>query len=52
MSVYLHDIPLPEAQTRIELALKAAGIWKTLGVDKIPLDEYAIGRVTANTIWA
>ena len=52
MSVYLHDIPLPEAQAQIATALKAANLWKILGVETIPLDENALGRVTAESIWA
>ncbi len=52
MSVYLHDIPLPEAQARLEFALKAAGIWGILEVETIRLDENALGRVSAETIWA
>ena len=52
MSVYLHDIPLPEAQSRLEQALRDAGLWRVLGAESIPLDENALGRVTAEPIWA
>ncbi len=52
MSVYLHDIPLPEAQTRLKKALQLANLWGVLGVEAIPLDENALGRVTAEPIWA
>jgi len=52
MSVYLHDIPLPEAQARLERALKEAGLWGVLGVEEIPLDEKALGRVLAEAVWA
>ncbi len=52
MSVYLHDIPLSHAQERFRLALLEAGLWRTLGVEEIPLDENALGRVTAEPIWA
>ncbi len=52
MSVYLHDIPLPEAQGRLEKALQEAGLWRVLGVETIPLDEDALGRVTGEPIWA
>jgi putative molybdopterin biosynthesis protein len=52
MSVYLHDIPLSEAQTRLKQALEAAGLWRVLGVESIPLSEEALGRVTAEPIWA
>ncbi|HEX7973276.1 MAG TPA: molybdopterin biosynthesis protein, partial [Anaerolineales bacterium] len=52
MSVYLYDIPLPEAQTRLEAALQSAGRWGVLGVEEIPLDENALGRVLASPVWA
>ncbi|MBE0681470.1 MAG: molybdopterin biosynthesis protein [Anaerolineales bacterium] len=52
MSVYLHDIPLSQAQARLREALQDAGLWRTLGVEEIPLDENALGRVTAEPIWA
>jgi len=52
MSVYLHDIPLPEAQKRFRTALQNAGQDGLLGVEEIPLDENALGRVTAAPIWA
>jgi putative molybdopterin biosynthesis protein len=52
MSVYLHDVPLPEAQARFEAALQTAGRWNLLGVENIPLDEKAVGRVLAAPVWA
>jgi putative molybdopterin biosynthesis protein len=52
MSVYLHDIPLPEAQSRFEGALIEAGKWGILGMEEIPLDEGALGRVLAEPVWA
>ena len=52
MSVYLHDIPLPEAQNRLREALQQADLWRVLGVEDIPLDENALGRVTAEPVWA
>lgn len=52
MSLYLHDIPLPEAKSRLEAALKDADLWRVLGVESIPLDENALGRVLAEPIWA
>jgi putative molybdopterin biosynthesis protein len=52
MSIYLHDIPLPQAQSRLETALIAAGLWRVLGVEAIPLDEHAVGRVLADAVWA
>lgn len=52
MSVYLHDIPLSQAQARLRQALQEADLWRTLGVEEILLDENALGRVTAEPIWA
>jgi molybdopterin molybdotransferase/putative molybdopterin biosynthesis protein len=51
-SLYLHDIPLPEAQSRLEAALKDAALWRLLGRQAIPLDENALGRVLAEPLWA
>jgi putative molybdopterin biosynthesis protein len=52
MSVYLHDIPLNEAKARLDRALEAAGRAGVLGVEDIPLDENALGRVLAAPVWA
>jgi putative molybdopterin biosynthesis protein len=52
MSVYLHDIPLAQAHSRLEEALQSAGLWRMLGVESVPLDENALGRVTAGPVWA
>ena len=52
MSVYLHDIPLSQAQARLREALQEADLWRMLGMEEIPLDENALGRVTAEPIWA
>lgn len=52
MSVYLHDIPLSQAQARLREALQEADLWRTLGLEEIPLDENALGRVAAEPIWA
>ncbi len=52
MSIYLHDIPLPQAQSRLREALQDANLWRVLGTESIPLDENALGRVTAEPIWA
>lgn len=52
MSVYLHDIPLPDAQVRLRQALEDADLWRVLGRESIPLDENTLGRVTAEAIWA
>ena len=51
-SFYLHDIPLPEAQARLEDALEDVGRWGVLGIEEIPLDEHARGRVLAAPVWA
>ena len=52
MSVYLHDIPLSTAQERFKSALQEADLWRVLGTETIPLDENALGRITAGPIWA
>ncbi len=52
MSVYLYDIPLSQAQARLKQALQSADLWRVLGPETIPLDENALGRVTAEPIWA
>jgi molybdopterin molybdotransferase/putative molybdopterin biosynthesis protein len=52
MSVYLHDIPLPEAKERLQSALAKVGLWGLLGTEVISLDENAVGRVLAEPIWA
>ena len=52
MSVYLHDIPLPEAKVRFRQALEDAGLWCRLGAEQIPLDEYALDRVLTEPVWA
>lgn len=52
MSVYLHDIPLSQAQARLREALQEADLWRVLGTEEILLDENALGRVTAEPIWA
>jgi len=52
MSVYLHDIPLDQAKSRFDEALQKAGLEGILGVEEIPLDENALGRVLAEPVWA
>lgn len=52
MSIYLHDIPLNQALAKFQEALQGADLWRVLSVEQIPLDENALGRVTAEPIWA
>ncbi len=52
MSVYLHDIPLAQAQTRFRQALEEAGLWRVLGTEVLPLDENLLDRVLAEPVWA
>ncbi|MEJ2353193.1 MAG: substrate-binding domain-containing protein, partial [Anaerolineales bacterium] len=52
MTIYLRDIPLPEARSRLDQALQDAGLAGLLGVEEIPLDEVALGRVLAEPVWA
>ena len=52
MSIYLHDIPLAQAISRLDRALIDAGKAGILGMEEITLDEYALGRVLAGPVWA
>jgi putative molybdopterin biosynthesis protein len=52
MAVYLHDIPLDQALEHFQRALAEAGLYRTLEAEEIPLDENALGRVTAGPVWA
>lgn len=52
MSFYLHDIPLPAAQVRLQDALRQADLLRVLGTETIPLDEQAAGRTLAEPVWA
>ncbi|MAT43247.1 MAG: molybdopterin biosynthesis protein [Anaerolineaceae bacterium] len=52
MGVYLKDIPLDEAINRFYKALGENGLRGVLGVETIPLDEQAVGRVLAEPVWA
>ncbi len=52
MSIYLQDIPLNKAQSRLEAALKDANLWRLLDVEEILLNEHALGRILAKPIWA
>jgi molybdopterin molybdotransferase/putative molybdopterin biosynthesis protein len=49
--VYLHDIPLEEAQARLQGMLEAAGLAGMLGAEDVALED-ALGRVTAEPVWA
>lgn len=48
---YLHDIPLPEAQTRLRKALMELGFWGPLETEPVDISA-ALGRVTGAPIWA
>ena len=52
MSVYLHDIPLPEARRRLAQALEDAGLDGLLGIEEIALDQHAVGRALAEPVFA
>ncbi len=52
MAVYLHDIPLPQAQEHLRHALEENGLWQVLGSEAIPLDENALGRTLSEPVWA
>ncbi len=51
-NVYLHDIPLNQAQARFRQALQDAGIYTRLEPEIIPLDQHALGRILATPVWA
>ncbi|MFA9403927.1 MAG: molybdopterin-binding protein, partial [Anaerolineales bacterium] len=50
-SVFLQDVPLQEARSRFEQALRDADLWEPLEPESIPLDQ-ALGRISAGPIWA
>ncbi len=50
-NIYLEDIPLDEARSRLEMALREAGRWEPLPGEVVLLTE-AFGRVTAEPVWA
>jgi putative molybdopterin biosynthesis protein len=52
MNMYLQDIPLPEAQARLEGALLKANLGGILAIEEIALDENAQGRILAEPVWA
>jgi len=52
MSIYLHDIPLPEAIARFSQALEKANLGGILGEEEIELNQNARGRVLSRPVWA
>ena len=52
MSIYLHDIPLPQARDKFHAALAEHGLSGILGNEKIALDIKALGRVLSVPVWA
>jgi putative molybdopterin biosynthesis protein len=52
MSVYLKDIPLQRAQGQFHKLLQEHAMDGILGKETIQLDEYAVGRVLAEPVWA
>ncbi len=52
MSVYLHDIPLFKAKNIFDEAIEKSGRDAILAKEIIPLDEFAIGRILAEPVWA
>lgn len=52
MTVYLHDVPLPQAKAVLDEALIRAGLSGVLREAEIELTEVALGRVITRPIWA
>ncbi len=52
MSVYLHDIPLDQAQAKLWEELNRHGWGGLLDKEQIDVDENALGRVLAEAVWA
>lgn len=52
MSLYLHDIPLDQAKKRFNQALKEYKLDSILGIEQILINEFAVGRVLAEPVWA
>ncbi len=52
MSIYLEDIPLSEALTRLGRALEDAGLAGLLGQEVVLLSVDIVGRVLAEPVWA
>lgn len=51
-TLYLHDIPLDEAWKVFRGELEGLGQWAICGVEDIPLDEHAAGRILAEPVVA
>ncbi len=51
-SPYLHDIPLDQAVSLFHDRLHSHGLFGILGIEEIPLDEHAAGRVLAEPLIA
>ncbi|KAF0112136.1 MAG: molybdopterin molybdotransferase [Chloroflexi bacterium] len=51
-SLFLHDIPLDRAVSEFQTALEKIGRYTLLGIEQIPLDEDAVGRVLGEPIFA
>ena len=51
-SVYLHDIPLEDARTKLIEALRGSHLDGLLGVEEIALDQHALGRILSEPVWA
>ena len=49
--VYLEDIPLDEAKSVFQEALRTVGLWRPLEAEEVPLAR-ANGRITAQAVWA
>ncbi len=50
--IYLEDIPLEEAQTRLEGAIQEAGLGGILGKERLKVSDLLLDRVLAETVWA
>ena len=50
--MYLEDIPLPDAISRLDLALNEANLGGVLGQEKLTLDKQVLGRTLAEPVWA
>jgi putative molybdopterin biosynthesis protein len=52
MSIYLHDIPLPDAISRFDKALIDANLGGILGEEEIKLSSQTLGRILSRPVWA